>query len=151
MEGRPADDSNLIARAQRGDTAAYEEIVQRYQQIAFRTAYVITGSAAEAEDAAQEGFLKAYRALGRSRARAYGRGSKMPDLEHELRNLADAIAWPTTPNLAPGVGSFITSPRVGKVALPHLWGRWHFPTRGEGGAQRRMGTPDGDAGWGGES
>src|SRR5260370_18497466 len=64
MEGRPADDSNLIARAQRGDTAAYEEIVQRYQQIAFRTAYVITGSAADAEYAAQEGFVKAYRALG---------------------------------------------------------------------------------------
>src|SRR2546425_587972 len=52
MEGRPKDDSVLIARAQRGDTAAYEEIVQRYQQIAFRTAYVITGSSADAEDAA---------------------------------------------------------------------------------------------------
>ena len=57
MEGRPEDDSELISRAQRGDTAAYEEIVRRYQQIAFRTAYVITGSAPEAEDAAQEGFV----------------------------------------------------------------------------------------------
>src|SRR5881392_1023256 len=36
MEGRPADDSELITRALRGDSAAYEEIVQRYQQIAFR-------------------------------------------------------------------------------------------------------------------
>src|SRR6202521_6486524 len=42
MEGRPEDDRGLFARAQRGETAAYEEIVQRYQQIAFRTAYVIT-------------------------------------------------------------------------------------------------------------
>src|SRR5437879_13681429 len=67
MEGRPADDSQLIERAQRGDSAAYEEIVQRYQQIAFRTAYVITGSSAAAEDAAQEGFVKAYRALDRFR------------------------------------------------------------------------------------
>src|SRR6266516_5686034 len=65
MEGRPADDSVLIARAQRGDSAAYEEIVQRYQQVAFRTAYVITGSSPDAEDAAQEGFVKAYRALYR--------------------------------------------------------------------------------------
>ena len=48
MEGRPEDDSELFARAQRGDTAAYEEIVQRYQQVAFRTAYLITSSAAEA-------------------------------------------------------------------------------------------------------
>jgi RNA polymerase sigma-70 factor (ECF subfamily) len=70
MEGRPADDSDLIARAQRGDIAAYEEIVQRYQQIAFRTAYVITGSAADAEDAAQEGFVKAYGALARFRVGA---------------------------------------------------------------------------------
>lgn len=70
MEGRPADDSALIARAQRGDGAAYEEIVQRYQQIAFRTAYVITGSAADAEDAAQDGFVKAFRALHRFRAGA---------------------------------------------------------------------------------
>src|SRR5258708_24999718 len=67
MEGRPEEDSELFARAQRGDTAAYEEIVRRYQQIAFRTAYVITGSAAEAEDAAQDGFVKAFRALGRFR------------------------------------------------------------------------------------
>jgi RNA polymerase sigma-70 factor, ECF subfamily len=70
MEGRPKDDSELITRAQRGDSAAYEEIVQRYQQIAFRTAYVVTGSAADAEDAAQEGFVKAFRALGRFRVGA---------------------------------------------------------------------------------
>src|SRR2546423_2228943 len=70
MEGRPAVDSDLIARAQRGDAAAYEEIVQRYQQIAFRTAYVVTGSAADSEDAAQEGFVKAFRALDRFRAGA---------------------------------------------------------------------------------
>ena len=58
MEGRPTD-GELFTRAQRGNQAAYEEIVQRYQQMAFRTAYVITGSAADAEDAAQEGFVKA--------------------------------------------------------------------------------------------
>ena len=67
MEGRPEDESGLVTRAQRGEGAAYEEIVTRYQQIAFRTAYVITGSAADAEDAAQEGFVKAYRAIGRFR------------------------------------------------------------------------------------
>src|ERR1700694_3988300 len=67
MEGRPADDSVLIARAVRGDSAAYEEIVQRYQQVAFRTAYVVTGSAPDAEDAAQEAFVKAFRALDRFR------------------------------------------------------------------------------------
>ena len=86
MEGRPADDSELIARAQRGDSAAYEEIVQRYQQIAFRTAYVITGSAADAEDAAQEGFVKAYRALDRFRAGAELRPWLLRIIANEARN-----------------------------------------------------------------
>ena len=46
-----------------------------HQAAAFRVAYVLTGSAAEAEDAAQEGFVKAYLALDRFRpARRSGRG-----------------------------------------------------------------------------
>jgi RNA polymerase sigma-70 factor (ECF subfamily) len=86
MEGRPADDSELLARAQRGDAAAYEEIVRRYQQIAFRTAFIITGSAADAEDAAQEGFVKAYRALGRFRTGAEPRPWLLRIVANEARN-----------------------------------------------------------------
>lgn len=86
MEGRPADDSTLVARAQRGDRAAFEEIVQRYQQIAFRTAYLITGSAADAEDAAQEGFVKAYRALDRFRLDAPLRPWLLRIVANEARN-----------------------------------------------------------------
>ncbi len=86
MEGRPADDSVLIARAQRGDAAAYEEIVLRYQQVAFRTAYVITGSSAEAEDATQEGFVKAYRALDRFRLDAELRPWLLRIVANEARN-----------------------------------------------------------------
>jgi len=85
MEGRPAD-GELIARAQRGDPAAYEEIVQRYQQIAFRTAYVVSGSAAEAEDAAQEAFVKAYRALDRFRPGADFRPWLLRIVANEARN-----------------------------------------------------------------
>jgi len=86
MEGRPAEDSVLIARAVRGDSAAYEEIVQRYQQIAFRTAYVVTGSAADAEDAAQEGFVKAFRALDRFRLDADFRPWLLRIVANEARN-----------------------------------------------------------------
>jgi RNA polymerase sigma factor (sigma-70 family) len=86
MEGRPEDDSELFTRAQRGDTAAYEEIVQRYQQIAFRTAYLITSSAAEAEDAAQDGFVKAYRALGSFRTGADPRPWLLRIVANEARN-----------------------------------------------------------------
>jgi RNA polymerase sigma factor (sigma-70 family) len=65
--GRPLDESDLIRRAQRGDTHAYEELVTAYQGIAFRTAYVIARNASDAEEAAQDGFVKAWRALGRFR------------------------------------------------------------------------------------
>lgn len=44
---------------------AYDELVRRYQDVAFRTALVITGDPDEAEDAAQSAFIKAYRALPR--------------------------------------------------------------------------------------
>jgi RNA polymerase sigma factor (sigma-70 family) len=63
--GAPTDEPELVSRAARGEIPAYEELVRRYQGIAHRTAYLITGGAAEADDAAQAGFVKAYRALAR--------------------------------------------------------------------------------------
>src|SRR6266568_3545895 len=87
MEGRPKD-GDLFARARRGDQVAYEEIVRRYQDIAFRTAYVITGSAADAEDAAQEGFVKAYRALATFREGAEPRPWLLRIVANEARNRA---------------------------------------------------------------
>lgn len=57
------DERDLIARAQRGDLQAYESLVRRYEQLAFRAAYLITHDAPEAADAAQDAFLRAYRAL----------------------------------------------------------------------------------------
>jgi RNA polymerase sigma-70 factor, ECF subfamily len=65
VEGRPLDDAELIERAASGDLDAYSEIVRRYQGLLFRAAFFAVGSAEEAEDAAQEAFVKAYRALGR--------------------------------------------------------------------------------------
>jgi RNA polymerase sigma factor (sigma-70 family) len=63
----PLDEGALVARAKGGDSRAFEAIVERHQAIAFRTAWLITRSAADAEEAAQDGFLKAYRALDRFR------------------------------------------------------------------------------------
>jgi RNA polymerase sigma-70 factor (ECF subfamily) len=68
LEKRTAeDDSALLARAQQGDPDAYASLVARYQETAFRAAYLFLGEPAEAEDAVQEGFIRAYRALGRFR------------------------------------------------------------------------------------
>ena len=88
MEGRPADEADLLARAQRGDQGAFEEIVNRYQQLAFRVAYVITGSAPEAEDAAQEGMFKAFRALRTFRTGAEPRPWLLRIVANEARNRA---------------------------------------------------------------
>ncbi len=59
------EDAKLIERARGGDTAAYEGLVRAHQGVAFRAAYLILGDAVEAEDALQEAFVKAYRALAR--------------------------------------------------------------------------------------
>ena len=58
-------DAKLVERAKGGDAAAYERLVRGQQEVAFRTAYLITGDASEAEDATQEAFVKAYRSLWR--------------------------------------------------------------------------------------
>ena len=86
MVGRPLEESDLVERAKRGDLGAYEELVHRYQGIAFRTAYVVTGSAADAEEAAQEGFVKAYQALRRFRRGAAFRPWLLEIVGNEARN-----------------------------------------------------------------
>lgn len=63
-------EDELVERARRGDAPAYGELVRRHQQLAFRTAYAVCGDVAEAEDAVQEAFVKAHRALPRFRAGA---------------------------------------------------------------------------------
>jgi RNA polymerase sigma factor (sigma-70 family) len=70
VEGRPTEDALLVERSRNGDQDAYAELVTRYQAIAARTAYVITGTASDAEDVAQDAFVKAYYALDRFRAGA---------------------------------------------------------------------------------
>lgn len=67
MEDRPPSDAVLAERARQGDAPAFAELVGAYQGIAFRTAYLLTGSAAEAEEATQTGFVKAWKALPRFR------------------------------------------------------------------------------------
>jgi RNA polymerase sigma-70 factor (ECF subfamily) len=84
--GRPLDETDLIGRAKRGDTHAYEELVYAHQGIAFRTAYVIAGNAADAEEATQDGFVKAWRALGRFREGAPFRPWLLQIVANEARN-----------------------------------------------------------------
>ena len=86
MVGRPLSEAELVERAKRGDQDAYGELVHAYQGIAFRTAYLLTGSAADAEDAAQDAFVKAFYALGRFRTGAELRPWLLRIVANEARN-----------------------------------------------------------------
>src|SRR5579883_1809624 len=76
----------LVERARGGDVGAYEELVRRYQDAAVRTAYVVTGDGAEAEDVAQEAFVKAYYALHRFQRGAPFRPWLLRIVVNEARN-----------------------------------------------------------------
>jgi RNA polymerase sigma factor (sigma-70 family) len=86
VEDRPLDEARLLARARGGDEEAYRQVVLRHQTIAFRTAWLITRSAADAEEAAQDAFLKAYRNLDRFRPRAPFRPWLLKIVSNEARN-----------------------------------------------------------------
>jgi RNA polymerase sigma-70 factor (ECF subfamily) len=60
-------DDTLIREAQRGNHAAFEELVRQYDQQVLRLALHLTGSEADAQDIYQEAFLKAYRNVGNFR------------------------------------------------------------------------------------
>lgn len=61
-------EGTLIARAARGDAPAFEALMRRHNQLLFRTARAVLPTDAEAEDALQEGWLRAWRALPGFRA-----------------------------------------------------------------------------------
>jgi RNA polymerase sigma-70 factor (ECF subfamily) len=59
------DDDALVAASQRGDQAAFGEIVRRYQRAVHRLAWSLTRNASDADDLAQETFVRAWGAIGR--------------------------------------------------------------------------------------
>jgi RNA polymerase sigma-70 factor (ECF subfamily) len=85
-EGRPSEDAELAARARDGDVAAFEALVARYQEIAFRIAWLIVRDRGEAEDAVQDAFVKAYTALPRFRPGSPFRPWVLRIVTNEARN-----------------------------------------------------------------
>lgn len=86
MEGRPLEDPELVELAKGGDVRAYGELVDRYREIAFRTAYLIARNSADAEDATQDAFVKAYYALDRFRSADPFRPWILRIVSNEARN-----------------------------------------------------------------
>ncbi|RKQ93138.1 RNA polymerase sigma-70 factor (ECF subfamily) [Solirubrobacter pauli] len=83
---RALTESELIALAVEGDGDAYASLVRAHQDIAFRTAMLITQDAAEAEEAAQDAFVKAWRALPRFRRGEPWRPWLLTIVANEARN-----------------------------------------------------------------
>ena len=61
------DDTMLVREAQRGNRAAFEELVRHYDNAVLRLALHLTGSESDAQDVYQDAFLKAYRSIGNFR------------------------------------------------------------------------------------
>jgi RNA polymerase sigma-70 factor (ECF subfamily) len=79
--GAATDDATLLMRLRAGDGAAFDEAVGRYQSVVYRAALAALGSPAEAEEAAQDAFVAAFRQLHTFRGEA------------SFRTWLLAIAW----------------------------------------------------------
>jgi RNA polymerase sigma-70 factor (ECF subfamily) len=86
VEGRPSDDVELVRRAQEGDVDAYAVLVRRHQADARRLALVVCGGSADADDVAQDAFVKAWRAIASVRAGAPFRPYLLRIVVNEARN-----------------------------------------------------------------
>lgn len=61
-------DNDIIRRCQAGDREAFRTVVEKYQNILYGTAYLMTGSRTAAEDHVQEAFLSAWKGIGSFRS-----------------------------------------------------------------------------------
>src|SRR5205085_3740139 len=59
----PVEESVLVDRARRGDLAAYDDLIRRYQERVYATIYHMTSNHEDANDLAQEAFIKGFQAL----------------------------------------------------------------------------------------
>jgi RNA polymerase sigma-70 factor (ECF subfamily) len=81
------DDAALVAASQKGDQAAFGEIVRRYQRAVHRLAWSLTRNSSDADDLAQETFVRAWGAIGR-----FETGSPLyPWLARIVTNLAFSL------------------------------------------------------------
>jgi RNA polymerase sigma-70 factor (ECF subfamily) len=88
-------DVELVERARRGDPFAFNELVDRHRAAVYRAALAALGSPADAEDAAQEAFLTAYRRLNSFRS------------ESSFKTWLLTIAWHQAINQRRGIGRWL--------------------------------------------
>jgi RNA polymerase sigma factor (sigma-70 family) len=125
-EAAVVSDDALVERAREGDADAYASLVLRFQEIAFRVAYLIVGNAVEAEDAAQEAFIKAFYGLRRFRAGAPFRPWLLEIVANQARNQRRAggrydavVLRAITAERSPTASNETVSPEASALAREH--------------------------------
>jgi len=103
------DETQLVLLARRGDSAAWETLMRAHQESVFRLAYLILGDADEADDAAQEAFIRAYRALERY------------DLTRPLRPWLLSISANLARNRRRSLGRYFAALRRKAQMEPAIW------------------------------
>src|SRR3954453_2219221 len=123
-----ADELELVAKCQVGDTAAFNELVIRYRQRAFSMIYNMVRNEQDAWDLTQDGFLKAWKSIGRFR----GQASFFTWFYRILMNVA--IDWMRRKQieggtefddaigLSSGEPAAATAPRQGRAPVAHVSG-----------------------------
>ena len=113
-------DAELAARARDGDRESYRALVVRYQTLAFRTAYLVTRSAQDAEDAAQDGFVKAFLKLDQFKPGAQFRPWLVTIAANEAKNRVRAegrrLVYETTSGRQTEFGGSTPSPEAPAIA-----------------------------------
>lgn len=99
-------DADLVARARQGAAEAWEAILAQHQEAVFRLAYLLLGDADDAQDVAQEAFIRAFRALGRF------------DLERPLRPWLLRIAANLARNRRRALGRYLAALQRALLAEP---------------------------------
>jgi RNA polymerase sigma-70 factor, ECF subfamily len=93
----------LVARAQRGESAAFEALVRAYLRAAYSVALAVVGRPADAEDVAQDAFLLAFERIDSCREPAHFAGWLLQIVRNRGRNWLDRRRWrdvPADPHVA---------------------------------------------------
>lgn len=66
----PVGDSELVQKSREGDLAAFDELITRYRDRIYRITYQMTSNHDDANDLAQEAFIRAFRSIGKFRGQS---------------------------------------------------------------------------------
>lgn len=110
-------DDELVARARQGDMLAFRELVEEYSSLAWRTARILLGDAARAEDATQEAWVDVWQSLHRFELGRPFRAWLLTLLVNRCRMIARRRAFSVVPLTADDADLLVASDTASGLAL----------------------------------